>query len=544
MRALKLLAALPLLALLLAADLPRQVQIEQSHNFVGALAAADPVGDIYFVDATNGNDGYGGESKIHPVQTLTRALALAGDGDTIILAPGGSETLTTGLTVSEARLRIVCPTLNPDSGFTLTGAGTLNLITVSGADVDIRGIKLVHTGATADQAGILTTAAADRLHVENCVFDDSAIVTTFTGAGVEITDDCDDVEIVNCRFKDLHRSILFATAGGKAQIDSRISGCVFWVGQATAFGIHASPTGTVRGMEVRECLFRELDGDGSTATDAWDGTDGTNATSGPILFGANTDQYTISGCYAETALTSTFDNLNAINAGAVGALMKVSTGDGETTNITLSAAVGTSVNSTTTDSINGKIGTDTEMADVSLYDMLGANTAATTDSINGKLGTDTEMADVSLYDMLAIGAATGDADIDISESDYTTYITLLTVAAPAGGLRACRIDIDVNKATTGLDAISTAADTFDAVLVGQVDGTNYRTLINGTQIVANGDETLEASESGWSFNIGPLQADESVQVRVKLSVERADAELPYRVTYQGVAPTVTPVAAL
>ena len=57
-------------------------------------------------------------------------------------------------------------------------------------------------------------------------------------------------------------------------------------------------------------------------------------------------------------------------------------------------------NDATTDSIHGKIGTDTEMGDASLYDMLGGNDAATTVSINGKLGTNTEMLNNSLYDMV------------------------------------------------------------------------------------------------------------------------------------------------
>ena len=142
-----------------------------------------------------------------------------------------------------------------------------------------------------------------------------------------------------------------------------------------------------------------------------------------------------------------------------------------------------------------------------------------------------------------VGEVTGDADIDISEAVYTGYINILTVIAPATGLASCRIDIDANKEITGWDTISTAADTIDIVLVGQFDGTNYRTIENATQIAANGDGSLENNESGVSFNIGPLGPNESLQIHVKLSAERDDVELPYRVTYVGAAPTVTPVAA-
>lgn len=144
-----------------------------------------------------------------------------------------------------------------------------------------------------------------------------------------------------------------------------------------------------------------------------------------------------------------------------------------------------------------------------------------------------------------VGTATGDADIDISEYVYTGYINCLTVTAPATGLVDCRIDIDFNKVTTGWDTIATAADTLDCVLVAQVDGTNYRsTQLASAQIIANGDGSLDASESGVSFHTGPLAAAESVQVHVKMSAERGDCELPYRVTYVGAAPTITPIAAV
>ena len=160
---------------------------------------------------------------------------------------------------------------------------------------------------------------------------------------------------------------------------------------------------------------------------------------------------------------------------------------------------------------------------------------------NAALATD----DVSAVSaQIAVGEATGDADIDISEAVYTGFVNILTVTAPSTGLQACRIDIDVNKATTGFDTIATAADTIDIALVGQFDGTNYRNMQNATQITANGDGSLEHNEDGVSFDLGPLGPNESLQVHVKLSAERDDAELPYRVSYVGSAPTITPVAAV
>lgn len=150
----------------------------------------------------------------------------------------------------------------------------------------------------------------------------------------------------------------------------------------------------------------------------------------------------------------------------------------------------------------------------------------------------------NVSDQLIVRESTGDADIDISAAVYTGYVNVLTVTAPATGLIDCVIDIDFNKATTGWDTVATASDTLNCVLVKAIDGTNYRsTQLASATITANGDGTLDASESGVSFRVGCMQSGASVQVHVKMSAERGDCELPYRVTSVGAAPTITAVAA-
>ena len=140
--------------------------------------------------------------------------------------------------------------------------------------------------------------------------------------------------------------------------------------------------------------------------------------------------------------------------------------------------------------------------------------------------------------------ATGDADIDFSEADYTNFHNLITVTAPATGLLSCVIDLDFNKDTTGWDTDATAADTLDVILLKQIDGTNYRaSQKESAQITATGAGTLAVENSGVSFDVGPMQANCSVQIHVKVSAERGDAVIPYRVTSVGAAPTITAVAA-
>lgn len=298
--------------------------------FAGAVASASPFGKVLFVDSTNGADGNDGLSEVHPLLTLTRAVALADAGDTIVCMPGGSETVTASIAVAVANLKIVCPARHPRSGFTIQGAGTIDLMTVTAADVHVEGIRFAHTGATSSAAGILTSNAADRLTVVRCLFDDSAIVTNFTGFGVEVTNACDDVLIEGCTFLDCHRGVLLIMATGVTCARPVIRGCTFYVGAATAFGIASALTGTgaVKGMIVSACLFVEALGSGAVAADPWDGTDGTNGLSGPLYLEAAVDQFLVHDCRASTAAAVTFANLAVVVSGGLGELVSNATATG------------------------------------------------------------------------------------------------------------------------------------------------------------------------------------------------------------------------
>lgn len=301
------------------AQFSKGVRVYQSKMFAGAVAGANPLGRLLFVDSANGNAGNDGESPEHPLASLSGALSAAQAGDTIILAPGGSETVTAALSVSVAQLKIVCPAKNPAAMYSISGAGTLDLLSVTGADVHVEGVRFAHTGATANQSCILLGAAADGAWIERCQFDDSAIATTFTGAGVEITDACNDVTIVGCEFRDLHRGVLYATATGTTQVGSLLKDCEFWVGKSTAWGVYSEPTGTgvVLGLRIEGCKFLELEGDGTVASDPWDGTTAQDGASGPIWLDADVDRAIIVGCRAHSVSDQPFAALCNIDTGTL-----------------------------------------------------------------------------------------------------------------------------------------------------------------------------------------------------------------------------------
>ncbi|MFH1570542.1 MAG: hypothetical protein ABIL09_21310 [Gemmatimonadota bacterium] len=309
-----------------------------------AVAYANPDRNLLFVSSTNGKDGNDGDSPRHALATLARAVALASDGDTIICEPGGSETLAATISVTQDHLNIVCPVVDPNAGYTLTGAGTVDLLTVSGADVSVEGLRFTRTAtAGGTTAGLLTTADADRLAVINCIFDCSDSTSSWTNYGIELTDDIIDVVIRNCAFVDCHRGVLFATSTGKDQVGAKIELCEFWVGRDTAFGIYAlaAGSGANTGIIVKDSLFFELNGSGAAATDAWNGTNGANGASGPLYFGAATDQYIIANCRCSGATVS-FVNRCTVISGAAGTISDSVSGlDDSSAIATISTAVST-----------------------------------------------------------------------------------------------------------------------------------------------------------------------------------------------------------
>ena len=138
----------------------------------------------------------------------------------------------------------------------------------------------------------------------------------------------------------------------------------------------------------------------------------------------------------------------------------------------------------------------------------------------------------------------GEADVDISEAVYTAPVEILLIEPRTGSsLADLVIDLDLNKTTTGWDTISTGADTLDVTVFSKIDGTNFRHILSASQLTAVGNGTHETA--GVRFNVGPVGAGGAVSVRVLVSAERDDIEIPYRLTYRGDrAPAVTAVAAV
>lgn len=136
---------------------------------------------------------------------------------------------------------------------------------------------------------------------------------------------------------------------------------------------------------------------------------------------------------------------------------------------------------------------------------------------------------------------TGIADIDISEYVYTSYVTLLTITPATGGeLIDLQIDLAYNKATTGVSAVATNNDTLDVQVWASADDSTPSCILTSPQVTLTGSTTPLIT--GNRFDVGDVNG--SVIVKVKLSAERADAEIPYKISYKSKSPaTITAVEA-
>lgn len=158
-------------------------------------------------------------------------------------------------------------------------------------------------------------------------------------------------------------------------------------------------------------------------------------------------------------------------------------------------------------------------------------------------------------DIKSLKFATGEADVDVSESDYTTVggIALLTITPATGQpLYDVVIDLDLLKTTTGLLAVNTT-ETVQLMVQSKIDGTNWRTVQGWPAAssttgltVPDAAQDLDALDDSPAHrfvvgNIGPTQ---EVRITIQLSAETGgDAEIPYVVQYRGATPTITAVAA-
>lgn len=148
----------------------------------------------------------------------------------------------------------------------------------------------------------------------------------------------------------------------------------------------------------------------------------------------------------------------------------------------------------------------------------------------------------NLYNHLCPRTLSGTTDVDISAYVYTGFVEILNIA-PRTNIGMMTVYLDFDKETTGVNDVATNSDTLDAQVFTKVDGSVYVAVQSMTQKTLTGTFGL-AVGGGWVINLNAVDVTQDISIRIKLSAERADAEIPYRIVYcSEQAPTVTAIAA-
>lgn len=146
----------------------------------------------------------------------------------------------------------------------------------------------------------------------------------------------------------------------------------------------------------------------------------------------------------------------------------------------------------------------------------------------------------------------GTTDVDVTAADYTAGAALLTIEPVAGyPIRNVDIYLDLAKDTTGLIVVNTT-ETIGFVVQQKIDGANWQGVDAWPKAGESGilvpDAAGDLDADAWQgvhWHFDSIHPNADLRILLVLDAETGgDAEVPYRITYEGpVAPVVTAVAA-
>jgi len=533
-----------------------ELTVQNPPVFESGLGLADS-GDEWFVNS-NASGTAAGTSWTNACLTIDACinLATASNGDIIHISSTHAESFTAadGFDVDKAGLTLIFHGEGQNQA-TLTFADTDATVACGAANVTIFGGRYL-AGISAVVLGIAVEATCDNFTLINPVFPEPATSSYEFLDAIDLAAGADNVKIINAwaRSADATGAAHFIEAGNgvnngleiinpdiegeysvaaiwsdTADLETRIAGGVItnMTNGQHAVEFTAAATGVIQDILLRtDAQGTALDpGSLGMSNVLWDDDAVADATAGPVVLGA------LGPATIGPINSTTTDSVN----GKIGTDTEMADsslydllGAGAKT-LAISASVGADVDGATTDTLQGKIGTDTEMADNSLYDLLGAGAktlaistsvgsdvdSATTDNLQGKIGTDTELADNSLYDLLGAGSKTLDLSAAIGSSvDGTTTDTLHG-----------KIGTDTEMADSSLyDMLGANNATTTDSLNGKIgtdtemaDSSLYdillqmeRTATGSTAVMANGDTIFTIAG-------GPIKIVELVSVCITLN---------------------------
>lgn len=248
----------------------------------------------------NASDDNDGLSPERAVRTVSRAVALAVAGDTILLMPG-AHTISASLALNKANLSIIGLPYYPGApnqfvrpSASLTISATDQIANVTAANVEIANVRLI---PITTQAAIDFSAAGDNLWVHDCSFDMATPAVNTGTIGIDAIGAASNVLIERCYFE--CDGAQGPAIDMTATLDSVVKDCIFQLSTGTWAAVLTTGAATDR-LLIENCKW--LDGAGTMTA----GVDGTGAT---IANGV-----AITNCRFGVTVTVPVDNFDAAEA--------------------------------------------------------------------------------------------------------------------------------------------------------------------------------------------------------------------------------------
>jgi hypothetical protein len=256
-------------------------QLTRYGRFTGNLPKA--IGTVFYVapaaDYTvNGrscaaSDIYPGTDPAMALRTIARAMLLctANQGDTIVLLPG-AHSISASVAASVAGVTIigmnsgVVNIRSPRVSITITA--TDQIINVTAADIEIRGIKFIPITAA---AAIDISSAGHRLNVAECFFDLETPAASTSTLGIDALGAAQHMLVERCHF--ISDGAQGAAIDLTATLDAVVQGCTFALSSGGTWAAAITSGAGVDRAVVRDCAFYTYATSTMTA-----GIDGTGAT--------------------------------------------------------------------------------------------------------------------------------------------------------------------------------------------------------------------------------------------------------------------------
>ena len=203
-------------------------------NLIAAKIAADGAGkgNAWYCDAaaTSGN----GKSRSNAFATITEALAIADDNDTIYIAPGDYDE-GAALAITQDGLKMKGGGIdNHNSVLILSDTASHHLMTINANMVEIDGVGFTQTKDTYDAIRIASTVSSYKTWIHNCRFDGYGAGEYAIHTGT--TYDSPDLVVENCVFRSWQTACIYANATRDIYRNN-----TFWV-TSSKTGIQYVPT--------------------------------------------------------------------------------------------------------------------------------------------------------------------------------------------------------------------------------------------------------------------------------------------------------------